>query len=462
MSNFSPYIINAAMITSKEDLKSYNSMQRIVGNSGNTYITYGLIKWLYGKITKVNSIDYWCMTEQELNEKIEEINASSHVFLVLQDLIRPQEMELGIKYKKLHQFLEKIKVPIIVPNIGANCKIGDKDIHKRLSADMVRCLHSIAEHTNYIGVRGAFTQEVLSKININNTIITGCPTYFENGRNRIIVKHEHITKDDIVYYYPFSMSNIQGHSILQGDLENNIIKALIDDGQYITNECHNLDIINAYINKKYHFFTNIENWKAYLKNFKVTAGMRMHGSIIAINSGLSPIVFIRDLRIKEMVEYFKLPYFYPKDVSKNILDLYEQCDYSEANRIYNQLYDNWVDFLHKNNCLAYYENPEIKKAEEFIQPDNIQLYSKMIDKNDIMINLLNNQDKKINEIQQQLQAFNQKITIYENKQQKRKEKIEKIFSVKNATDGKHKVWCVLGVKIKIKKRAQIRAGVERE
>ena len=454
MSNFSPYIINSEFVTNVNELRNYDSIQAaIYGNPGNSYITYCLIKHLYGKLAKVDSFNsYWYSNEQEKNAKLEEINSHSHAFLMLQDHIRPQEIEIPADYNRLTKFLKDIHIPIIVPNIGADGSIEDREIHNRLSKELVNLLYTISERSNYIGVRGAYTQEVLAKIGIKNTIVTGCPTYFENGRNRIIAKHERITKEDIVYSYPFSMSKIQGHSILQGDLESNIIKALIDGGQYITNECHNLDIINAYINKKYHFFTNIENWKAYLKKFKVTAGMRVHGSIIAINSGLSPIVFIRDLRVKEMMEYFKLPYFYPKDVSKNILDLYEQCDYSEANRIYNQLYDNWVDFLHRNNCLAYYENPEIKKAEEFIQPDNIQLYSKMIDKNDIMINLLNNQDKKINEIQQQLQAFNQKIIIYENKRQKRKEKIEKIFSVKNATDGKHKVWCLLGVKIKFKKK----------
>ena len=40
--------------------------------------------------------------------------------------------------------------------------------------------------------------------------------------------------------------------------------------------------------------------------------------------------------------------------------------------------------------------------------------------------------------------------------------LQKLFSVTNTPDRKHKVWCVLGVKMKFKKRAQRRASVERE
>ena len=74
-----------------------------------------------------------------------------------------------------------------------------------------------------------------------------------------------------------------------------------------------------------------------------------------------------------------------------------------------------------------------------------------------------NMDKKITELIKTNSLLVEKfIQKPAERRRKNKEIIQKIFSVTNAPDKKHKVWCILGVKMKFKRKAQTCTGVERE
>lgn len=454
---FKPYIMNSCLITKTEDFSSYYKMlSSLDNNSGNSYITYGLIKSLYGKLVDIDHMNFlWTKQELNLDEELEKINASSHVFLILQDFIRPANIDFRLDYQKIINYIKKINKPIIIPNIGVNGLKYNKDFHKHLTPELKQFLYTISEHSEYIGVRGYLSKEVLSNLGINNVIVTGCPSYFENGQNRIINKHQTISKKDIIYSYPYSITNITGASIIQGDRELNIIESLSFNEKAILKECNNYEIINSYLKKEYSFFTNIDDWKNYLKKFKLFVGARVHGSIMAMNSGLNPIIFLRDIRAKEMMEYFKLPYFQEYEKEENILHLFEKCDYSEANKAYNNLYNNWVNFLHKNGCSMYYENLEMNNITESKQPPSIKLYTKHMNKEDIIVSLV---DKQNNELKKELSEIKTKLIYLETRElkqeqrdRKKKQFLYSIFSVTNTPDAKHKVWCILGIKLKLKK-----------
>ena len=191
---FSPYIINSNIITQISETSDYPTMLNAVGtNLGNSYITYGLIKSLYGKLVNLNSINFfWKTNPKKLESELEKINNSSHVFFIFQDFIRPKNLQFKLDYKATSDFIKRINKPIIIPNIGMNDFEYNTNIYTRFSTELIDFLRVLSEHSNFIGVRGKYTQEVLAKLGIKNTMITGCPSYYEMGRNRIIKKYTNI------------------------------------------------------------------------------------------------------------------------------------------------------------------------------------------------------------------------------------------------------------------------------
>lgn len=72
-------------------------------------------------------------------------------------------------------WLEELQLPVICCGIGAQAATRQK---MELGAEQVRLWKMIAERTHSIGVRGAFTAELLADHGIRNVEVVGCPTLF--------------------------------------------------------------------------------------------------------------------------------------------------------------------------------------------------------------------------------------------------------------------------------------------
>ena len=60
--------------------------------------------------------------------------------------------------------------------------------------------------------------------------------------------------------------------------------------------------------KKYRIFSSIEDWKKSIAEFDFLFGSRLHGAILALNSGVCSCVTNPDSRAREMSEFLKIPY----------------------------------------------------------------------------------------------------------------------------------------------------------
>jgi hypothetical protein len=74
--------------------------------------------------------------------------------------------------------LEKLTISVLAFGIGAQAASKDALV---LSRETRRVLHLIADSTTSVGVRGAYTAEVLADMGIKNTRIVGCPTAFRRN-----------------------------------------------------------------------------------------------------------------------------------------------------------------------------------------------------------------------------------------------------------------------------------------
>ena len=465
-----PFFINSNICLKEDDISSYKKfMNSVAGNTGNSYITYALIKELFGGLVDIKHIqniyEYNFDNSPEVVDYIN--NEATHVFLILQDQIRIAESYgLKLPYQKIKEFIAKLNKPVIIAGLGANSFEGfDNDFHKKLGSDLTDFLKFLSDHCPEIGIRGYFTQEVLHKIGIDNTRVIGCPSFYENGRNRIIEKREINDLKSVVLTSRLPLYMPEIHKIAQDYLEEDIIKPiafnLIEDN---LSQQH----IESFYNQTYHIFSNIEEWKNYIKNFKFALGYRLHGSVLAINAGVPALCMNGDSRAAEMCSFLKIPHNPNLNIQdeKEILKIYEGLDFTELNKNYPALYDNFVDFLHKNNLLHHEENSEFSDKQQYIKQPSLKLYGDKfypnLDNrifisnkiNDLITQIekrneeLNNNKKILKEYGEEIKSLKMKMDYLTEKSEK-PTSFEQIFSVKNKEN--HKVVRILGIKFKFRR-----------
>lgn len=379
MSDFCPFFINSNICLKKEDLFDFDMfLKRICWNTGNSYITYSLIKTFFGKMIEINHIPSIYQYDFSKQEKdIEFINANcSHVILVLQDQIRVMLESYGsqLPYIELANFLKKIDKPILVAGLGLNSfEEIDKDWHKRLNPELVSLLHTISEKCKIIGLRGYMSQEILKRLGIENTQAIGCPSYYEAGRNRQIIKKPFSSDLKILLSNPQKYEWMSKYPVILQD-EWKLMEAIAFD----KNNFNNLsdDELLLVERKHYQTFSNIDEWKNYVSKFDFVMGNRVHGSVLATNCGVPALCFNWDQRAKEMMDFFKIPRFPELTHISDIEQIYDACDYSDMNKSYPEAYDNYICFLEKNGFFIQKET--MKNAVALKQPSLI-LYSSKVD-----------------------------------------------------------------------------------
>ncbi len=374
-----PFFINSNICLSYDDISSYEKfMTAIAGNTGNSYITYALIKELFGGLINIRHIQN--IYEYDFDNSAKDIdyinNEVSHVFLILQDQIRIAESYgLKLPYQKIIDFISKINKPVIIAGLGANSFNGfDPQFHQKLDPKLIDFLKFLSDHCVEIGIRGNFTKEVLHNIGVDNTRVIGCPSFFEMGRNRVITKQKDIRLDDVILTSRLpSCYTPKIHKIMQDFQEQEMIKLIAFD--IIEKDFPNQPL-EPLLRQTYHIFSDMEGWKNFVKNYKFAMGYRVHGSILAINAGVPAVCLNGDSRATEMCNFLKIPHRPDVNIcnKKDILKVYEEIDISELNKNYPELYDNFIDFLHKNNLQSYEENCELHNSSSHVKQPVLKLY----------------------------------------------------------------------------------------
>ena len=380
--NIRPFFINSNICMTSEDISSYDKfMSSICGNTGNSYITYSIIKALFGDLVPIKHIQN--IYEYNFDNSTADIdyinNEATHVFFILQDQIRIAESYgLKLPYKKIIDFISKINKPIIIAGLGANSFKGfDPNFHKKLDLDLIYFLTFLSEHCIEIGIRGTYTQEILHKIGINNTRVIGCPSFFENGKNRKILKKEISDLKSILLTQRLPMYTPTIHKIMQDFQEEGLIKAIAFD---IIDNSFFRRRLEPVRKQTYHIFSDIVSWKNFVKNYNFALGNRLHGAILSINSGVPAVCLNGDSRATEMCDFLKIPHIPNIKIrsKKDIFKIYEKLDLTELNANYPKLYDNFIKFLHINNLQHYDENKDLHTKLHYVQQPVLNLYSESL------------------------------------------------------------------------------------
>lgn len=321
------------------------------GNSGNSVFQYTIQKHLSNENNSL-SLDFDLIHNSEkTKEYYEHINSTFDCVIFASSSIISSYAAQNILPYWIYA-LKKIKIPIYVLSFGVCADKKDYEFDfidniKDIANDFIQ---TILKNGGKFGLRGYFSKEAMEYLGYKNEDefrVIGCPSMFLKGDNLQI-------SNDKINYRNFRPL-LNGY-LLKGSKKNllNFLKKeenaiFIDQDEFFDliyfeklsaikklKKClkKNMSpyIFNLLEQNRLKGFISIQDWRNFLENnnFNFCFGNRIHGSIFSILNNIPTLIHPLDTRVKEMAEYFSIPYI-EKIETKNLYDLYLNLDYNNFN-----------------------------------------------------------------------------------------------------------------------------------
>lgn len=360
--------------------------------------------WYQGLISEIstddNEITYYDqkMEQEEINEKFD---------MVIYPMANIFSKEFSTYIDELSNFLKKIKIPVFIISCGVQADSYEdlNDLVKSTGNVSKRFISTIYKTGGQFALRGWFTAEFFKKSGFDNPAVVGCPSLYQLGRNLKITKKEvdlsHFKpsfngKFDVIKDYLNRFDNSVFYD--QDHFYDYLYNPNYYSGNSIKRDClkflkfspYSLDIAKLIVNDRLKLIADMWDWQNsfYSENINFSFGSRIHGSVIALLSRISDVVVGFDSRTREMAEFYNIPCVGSFDEVKpqSLYKFYENLDFSNFNKKFDALYNDFENFLIKNNIVKKistnnpYMNRDISSFEDpckFVCEYNKQIVEKV-------------------------------------------------------------------------------------
>ncbi|PWU73974.1 hypothetical protein DK867_08650 [Ochrobactrum sp. POC9] len=276
--------------------------------------------------------------------------------------------------------LQRLKLPVIAFGVGAQAPVRGEI---QLSEETKAVLRIIADSTTSIGVRGAYTAQVLNDIGIRNVRIVGCPTAFRRNNQHLRIKLpplENVTQVGVTVrreVSPAYAQDIEQYLTRHRDLLKSMAKRFdvtlmaqgeIDEKKLVFGTAEQKEeAIAALKNHRWtadwYFDETIENlyrhrmfysdvvadYEELVRRQQLVLGYRLHGNLMALANGVPSIYFTYDSRTAEFAETYKIPsYDVFSDKPFQLEDYWDQSLFDKYNRAWFETYAEMKQFLDEN------------------------------------------------------------------------------------------------------------------
>jgi Polysaccharide pyruvyl transferase len=274
--------------------------------------------------------------------------------------------------------LARLRIPIIAFGIGAQAPVHGA---LQLTDATKRVLAIIAERSASIGVRGAYTADVLWSLGIRETRIIGCPTLFRNNdpdlridlpplssirKVAYTLRREvgHDYAQDVQHYLDLQRDTIIELSrrfdldlLAQGEIEEKAILwgndaqksaafATLREQGWLRGEG---DPLEAIYRTKLWYADDVSAFESKLRAQQLALGYRLHGNLLGLANRVPSVYFTYDSRTTEFAETFAIPRFDVFGGKKfRLEDYWDQAMFERFNRAYRERYRDMRLFLDEN------------------------------------------------------------------------------------------------------------------
>ncbi|MCS6897301.1 MAG: polysaccharide pyruvyl transferase family protein [Nitrospira sp.] len=229
--------------------------------------------------------------------------------------------------ERLHQ----LKIPAIV--IGLGLQAASSDIsHVKVNDSCRRLLDFFASQPIPISVRGNFTRDWLRSLGIEHTVTTGCPSLYMNIFNndhsscgqglifqstRYGLSPSFLGSDSINRRMFDFMVDFDMPMIYQSEPEEMFLLTVQASASTLGQpkaqllmdlyKCHTVPELDARLTKNGKVFYDLMAWSEFVQAHWGVLGTRLHGAILALNSGRPAILVPHDSRTAEMASFAGIP-----------------------------------------------------------------------------------------------------------------------------------------------------------
>jgi hypothetical protein len=303
-----------------------------------------------------------------------------------------------MRWSQTVEVLKRLKIPVIAWGIGAQAPVKGKI---ELSDETKTVLRMMADSTTSIGVRGAYSAQVLWDIGIRNVRIVGCPTAFRRNNPDLNIQLPSLDKirtagitlrrevsstyaQDIKQYLTFHRDLVKDLStrfdvvlMAQGEVEE---KKMVFGTPEHKEEAFaalkaNKTVKDWYLDEtmeKLHrerlFYSDVvADYENLVQQKDLVLGYRLHGNLMALANGVPSIYFTYDSRTVEFAETYQIPSFDVFSGKEFSLENYwDQSLFDKFNRAYHHTYREMRQFLVENGA-------DTKMVDVMEKPETVQL-----------------------------------------------------------------------------------------
>ncbi|APG89195.1 hypothetical protein SAMCCGM7_pC2019 (plasmid) [Sinorhizobium americanum CCGM7] len=286
----------------------------------------------------------------------------------------------SMNWEQAIPILKRLGLPVIGFGIGAQAPVNGR---LQLSNDTRTLLHLIADSAVSVGVRGAYSAQVLWDLGIRNVRIVGCPTAFRRNDPELRIKlpplesvrkvgvtiRREVSPDyarDIERYLTFQRylaktmaERFDTVLMAQGEVEEkklvlgteaqraDAMAALRSNGWAAS---WYLDATMERLYRERLFYSDVvADYEALVRSQDLVLGYRLHGNLMALANGTPSIYFTYDSRTVEFAETFQIPSFdlFGRDAFR-LEDYWDQSLFDRYNRAWYQTYGEMHRLLTEN------------------------------------------------------------------------------------------------------------------
>ena len=337
----------------------YRNVQKSINhyhNIGDAFVYDSSLKLLnYDRLEVLN-------IESVVPEDIDRLRSEfDYVFLRGSNYIHAD-----MNWRRADEVLERLKLPVLAFGIGAQAPSKGELV---LSEQTRRVLHQMADSTASLGVRGAYTAEVLWRHGIRNVRIVGCPTAFRNldpdlritlppleqvrevgltvrrevspnyapDVERYLNFHRDLVKDTAARFNTVLMSQgeVEEKAIVLGTPEQKetALKQLREHGW--ASRWYMDDAIEQLYRTQLFYSDVVADYEHLVRAKDLVLGYRLHGNLMALANGVPSVYFTYDSRTIEFAETFAIPSHHVfADRPFRLEDYWNQAHFDRFNRAY--------------------------------------------------------------------------------------------------------------------------------
>lgn len=238
--------------------------------------------------------------------------------------------------------VEATGLPLIL--VGLGVQVPDRNAPTRISDGTMGLVRLAAQTSAFVGVRGAFSAEVLRSHGVENVKAVGCPSFLlapsdwtlmgtslDDGPALIHGTRHQFNEPNMLNGYFYRQAFCRRLDVL--------LQSELPDMYFALGRTNNAEItkisgdivahsyggsvgeVSHYIDKHGRVYFDYDRWRSDMTHYSFTVGTRIHGTIMSLLSGVPSVLICHDERTRELAESMPVP-----SVSSDVLDLSKDLD----------------------------------------------------------------------------------------------------------------------------------------